>query len=67
MAKDGAREPRCPGTGLTVPECSCHRCLEAMLRELQPELLAGELRVTRTADAPKVPPRGERPGGQIVS
>jgi len=38
-----------------------------MLRELQPELLAGELRVTRTSDALKPPPRGERPGGQIFS
>jgi len=37
-----------------------------MLRELQPALLAGEVRVIRTTDAPK-PPRGERPGGQIVS
>jgi len=38
-----------------------------MLRELQPALLAGEVRVIRTTDAPKPPPRGERPGGQIVS
>lgn len=54
MAKDGAREPSCPATGLAVPECSCSSCLEAMLRELHPELLAGEIRVTRSAgDTPE--------------
>jgi hypothetical protein len=47
VAKDGSREPLCPGTGLTVPECSCSGCLEAMLRELHPELLSAEIRVSR--------------------
>ena len=37
-----------PETGLSVPECSCKRCLELMLREFSPDLLGGEIRVTRT-------------------
>jgi len=41
---------RCPETGLSVPECSCKRCLEIMLREFSPDLLAGEMRITRAAD-----------------
>jgi hypothetical protein len=45
----GARKPTCPDTGLTVPECSCSRCLEAMLREMQPALLESEIKVTRLA------------------
>ena len=32
----------CPETGLAVPECSCKRCLETMLREFSPDLLTGE-------------------------
>ena len=64
MAKDGAREPSCPGTGLSVPECSCSSCLETMLRELHPELLASEIFVTRSTGAgtAEQPPRGEEPG-----
>jgi hypothetical protein len=44
-------KPSCPETGLTVPECSCTRCLEAMLREVQPTLLEEEIRVTRLVPA----------------
>ena len=40
-------KPTCPETGLSVPECSCRRCLEAMLREVQPTLLEAEIKVTR--------------------
>ena len=40
-------KPTCPETGLSVPECSCSRCLEAMLREMQPTLLEAEIKVTR--------------------
>jgi hypothetical protein len=43
----GVAKPRCPETGLNVPECSCTRCLEAMLREVQPTLLEAEIKVTR--------------------
>lgn len=46
-------------TGLWVPECSCHGCLERMLRELAPELLAGEIRISRAA-GPAAP--GDEPG-----
>jgi hypothetical protein len=48
----------CPETGLTVPECSCRRCLELMLAEFSPELLVGEIRVTRRRTSP--PEAGER-------
>ena len=36
MATTGRGKPSCPDTGLAVPECSCTRCLEAMLREFHP-------------------------------
>jgi len=47
----------CSRTGLSVPECSCAACVEAMLRRFQPELLTGEIRITRTADGPPAPLR----------
>jgi hypothetical protein len=49
VAEERIGDPRCPETGLTVPECSCADCLEAMLREFSPELLTGEFKVTRLA------------------
>jgi hypothetical protein len=45
----------CSRTGLSVPECSCAACVEAMLRRFQPELLTGEIRITRTSDHPPRP------------
>ncbi len=50
MAAAGARKPTCSETGLTVPECSCKRCLEQMLREFRPALLAEEIRVSRAGE-----------------
>ena len=47
----------CPETSLAVPECSCKRCLETMLREFSPDLLTGELTVART-----LPRRRRSPG-----
>lgn len=47
MAEEREGILRCPDTGLTVPECSCRNCLEAMLEEFSPELLAGEIRIRR--------------------
>lgn len=47
MSGDGAAQRRCEQTGLSVPECSCRACLEAMLAHFSPELLAGEITVTR--------------------
>jgi hypothetical protein len=44
---------KCPETGLAVPECSCKRCLEIMLREFSPDLIAGEIRVTRRQPDPR--------------
>lgn len=54
MEGEGVIGPRCEQTGLSVPECSCSACLESMLAEFSPDLLAGEIRVTRLA--------AERPG-----
>ncbi|HLM31124.1 MAG TPA: hypothetical protein VK326_05630 [Solirubrobacterales bacterium] len=47
MAGEGPRSPRCPETGVAIPECSCERCLIAMLSEFSPHLLNGEIRVRR--------------------
>jgi hypothetical protein len=51
MPVEGSSMPVCPQTGVTVPECSCPRCLQEQLRRFQPELLEadpiGEIRVTK--------------------
>ena len=39
-----------------MPECSCQHCLEAMLREFGPAMIAEEIRITRVTDG------GEEPG-----
>jgi hypothetical protein len=37
----------CPHTGVTIPECSCSRCIEEQLKRFQPELVdAGRPRST---------------------
>jgi hypothetical protein len=59
VATEGARRPICPDTGLAVPECSCKRCLEAMLREFRPALLAEEIRITRVGGR-REPPQPRR-------
>lgn len=59
MDLDRPGKRRCAETGLSVPECSCRRCLETMLAEFSPDLLVGEIRVTRTLPA-KPPDQGER-------
>jgi hypothetical protein len=51
---------RCPDTGLAVPECSCKRCLEAMLREFHPHFLTGEIKVTRLERSDGKPDSGRR-------
>jgi hypothetical protein len=50
----------CPRTGISVPECSCQRCLEAMLRRVLPELLAGDVRVGRSLGAAEQHQAGRR-------
>jgi hypothetical protein len=50
----------CPETGLTVPECSCKRCLEVMLREFSPDVFAGEIRVSRRLADPRAEPGEHR-------
>jgi hypothetical protein len=47
VATDAGGKPTCPQTGLAVPECSCDHCLEAMVREHRPALLAEQIRVKR--------------------
>jgi hypothetical protein len=59
VATAGAGKPRCPDTGLAVPECSCKRCLEAMLREFRPAVLAEEIRITRMPGREEPPRRRE--------
>ena len=36
-----ARVPRCRHTGLTIPECSCPRCLEDQERRVKRGMQAG--------------------------
>ena len=50
----------CPETGLSVPECSCRHCLEVMLMEFSPDLIVGEIRVTRIRPEPRSEPDGRR-------
>jgi hypothetical protein len=57
VASDGAGKPRCSKTGLAIPECSCGRCLEAMLRQHSPTLLASEIVVIAMRHPER--PRGE--------
>lgn len=54
---------RCPETGLAVPECSCRRCLEVMLREFSPDLISGEIRVARGGPRPPSQPGERREAG----
>jgi phosphoribosyl 1,2-cyclic phosphodiesterase len=54
-----AGERRCPETGLAVPECSCKRCLETMLREFSPDLIEGEIKITRSLPRRR-PDQGDR-------
>jgi hypothetical protein len=60
VATHGAGQRRCPETGLAVPECSCRRCLELMLREFSPDLFAGEIKVTRQRPGPSRKQGGHR-------
>ena len=57
VAGEGVEKPTCEQTGLTVPECSCQGCLETMLREYRPALLAEEIKVTQLKGS-----SGEEPG-----
>ena len=59
MGDEAVASPRCPETQLAVPECSCKRCLEAMLYRFSPELLAGEMKVTRLSAREEPPERRE--------
>jgi hypothetical protein len=43
-----------------VPECSCKRCLEVMLRQFSPGVFAGEIKVTRATPDPRSEPGGHR-------
>ena len=43
-----------------MPECSCKRCLEVMLRRFSPDVFAGEITVTRQRPVPREEPGGHR-------
>jgi hypothetical protein len=51
----------CPRTGLGVPECSCKRCVEEMLRRVQPDVFGGEIRVVRSSTLEASPAHADRP------
>jgi hypothetical protein len=64
MPLEGSSKPVCPQTGVTVPECSCPRCLHEQLRRFQPELLEadplGEIHVTKAPNR-RQPGKRHRP------
>jgi len=41
---------QCPNTRLTIPECSCSRCLEEQIRRVAPALLEREVRAPALSD-----------------
>jgi hypothetical protein len=48
---------KCPNTRLTIPECSCSRCLEEQVRRVAPSLLDKESGATPGSDFPSSNPR----------
>ena len=51
---------RCPNTKLTIPECSCSKCLEDQVRRAAPALLEHQDHVAGAPAAPVVLPRARR-------
>lgn len=55
----------CPHTGITVPECSCARCIERQLEQFAPRLLSVQrihdpLRIDEVRSVAQIPPVSER-------
>ena len=40
----------CPTTNLTIPECSCRRCLEEQIRSFSPLMRRASLRALRSQE-----------------
>ena len=43
---------KCPNTKLTIPECSCAKCLEDQVRRAAPALLERDVRAAGAPDSP---------------
>ncbi|MDP9228272.1 MAG: hypothetical protein M3M99_04370 [Actinomycetota bacterium] len=56
----------CPHTGLSVPECSCHACLQAQLERYRPALLSPSISPTLSAPIPIGAGTLPAPGGIAV-
>ena len=54
----------CPNTQLTIPECSCSRCLEEQVRRAAPALLDAHEAPTLEFEPPPVL-RPKRPGALL--
>lgn len=48
---------KCPNTRLTIPECSCERCLEEQIRRAAPALLEKDRAAPVVADSAATAPR----------
>jgi hypothetical protein len=48
---------KCPNTRLTIPECSCQRCLEEQIRRVAPALLEKNHSAPIVADSAATAPR----------
>jgi hypothetical protein len=48
---------KCPNTRLTIPECSCERCLEEQVRRVAPALLEKGQGAPIAADPAATAPR----------
>ena len=48
---------KCPNTRLTIPECSCARCLEEQIRRVAPALLEKDHSAAIVADSAANAPR----------
>jgi hypothetical protein len=48
---------KCPNTRLTIPECSCERCLEEQIRRAAPALLEKNQAAPIVADSAAIAPR----------
>jgi hypothetical protein len=51
---------RCPQTALTIPECSCSKCLEDQVRRAAPALLERERKSSAAAGPPAVLPEARK-------
>ena len=50
---------KCPDTRLTIPECSCARCLEEQIRRVAPTLLEKDRPAPIVAESATLAPRAD--------